>query len=123
MHHCNEPCYYPAPCGRLSAAFTRCCSRRRPGLCINSSTRQKLLPSVEEVAHSESGVMLDETADDSGNTSASNAERAASPELDALLGECDARSYAPETGAAAKLPEAMCERARALVSALEEAGQ
>ena len=43
--------------------------------------------------------------------------------LDVLLGECDARSYAPADGEGTPLPEALQLRAREIASALEEAGQ
>jgi len=43
--------------------------------------------------------------------------------LDVLLGECDARSYAPADGEGAPLPEALQLRAREIASGLEEAGQ
>lgn len=48
---------------------------------------------------------------------------AATPELDALLGELDARSYAPPTTARDPLPEALRERARACTAALAEAAR
>jgi len=46
-----------------------------------------------------------------------------SPELDALLGECDARSYALTATSPAPLPDELRERASRLARALEEAGQ
>jgi hypothetical protein len=48
---------------------------------------------------------------------------AGGPGLDALLGECDARSYAPAPATSEPLPEEFQERARHLVAALEQAGQ
>jgi hypothetical protein len=44
-------------------------------------------------------------------------------ELDALLGECDARSYAPAAAGGGTLPAELAERARELARAIEEAGQ
>ena len=46
-----------------------------------------------------------------------------SVELDSLLGECDARSYAPANAATAPLPPELQQRARKVASALEEAGR
>ena len=46
-----------------------------------------------------------------------------SAELDSLLGECDARSYAPASAGTAPLPAELQERARMVASALEEAGR
>jgi hypothetical protein len=50
------------------------------------------------------------------------APEASSAELDALLGECDARSYAPTASAGGTLPEALAQRAREQARRLEEAG-
>jgi hypothetical protein len=44
-------------------------------------------------------------------------------ELDALLGECDARSYAPSGAGGDALPAELQARARKLAGELEEAGQ
>ena len=43
--------------------------------------------------------------------------------LDVLLGECDARSYAPAASQIAPLPDELRLRAREIAKALEEAGQ
>jgi len=48
---------------------------------------------------------------------------AACAELDELLGECDARSYALVAGSETSLPEALKEQARHLAAQIEEAGQ
>ena len=44
-------------------------------------------------------------------------------ELDQLLGECDARSYAPSGAGSGALPAELQTRARKLAGELEEAGQ
>ena len=62
-----------------------------------------------------------ETASRALRTMLSLCPNAAGPELDALLGELDARSYAPPSLDDARLPDALCERAREVASSIEEA--